>query len=77
MNNMFRYTTAAEEEEDDNGAVISDSEGDEDVEICDSSPHLTLPPEVWANVIECEYHICLISNYIAYVFNTNPSFYLR
>ena len=39
-------------------AVISDSEGEYDngiVENFDDSPHTTLPPEVWAAVINCEY----------------------
>ena len=50
---MAQYDTAAEQI-----AVISDSEGEDDdgiVEIFhDGSPHITLPPEVWAMVINCE-----------------------
>jgi len=54
---MAEYTTAAEDKE---VAVISDSEGEEEdngiVEnFDDGSPHITLPPEVWAAVINCEY----------------------
>ena len=79
FNNMDEYSTAATEDKE--VAVISDSEEEDSndgiVEILDGSPRITLPPEVWANVIECEYHTCLIYNYISYVFNTNPSFYLR
>jgi len=46
-------TTAGEEEE--KVAVISDSEGEDSIdETLDGSP-LTLPPEVWAMVINCEY----------------------
>ena len=54
----YSSTTAAEEEK---AVVISDSEGEDDnniVENLDGSPdqpNLTLPPEVWANVINCEY----------------------
>ena len=52
----YSSTTVAADKE---VAVISDSEGDDDdngiVEIFDDgSPHITLPPEVWAMVINCE-----------------------
>jgi len=45
-------------------AVISDSEGEDDdgivenlddLPLCVSTQSLSLPPEVWANVINCEY----------------------
>jgi len=58
---MYSSTTAAEDDKE--VAVISDSEGEDDdciVENLDDLPLLpqaTLPPEVWAAVIECE---CLI-----------------
>ena len=56
---MAEYSTAVVEEQ---VAVISDSEGDEEedgiVEIFDDG---TLPPEVWANIINCEY--CISINY--------------
>ena len=53
---MFKkYTTAAEEEED-KAAVISDSEGeDNDDGIVENFDSSTLPPEIWANIINCEY----------------------
>ena len=61
---MAEYsTTVAPDKE---VAVISDSEGEENDDndgmvenFYDGSPHITLPPEVWANVIDCEY--CCIS----------------
>ena len=63
---MAEYSTtiAAEEQV----AVISDSEGEDYddgiVEILDDSPPLpqplTLPPEVWANIINCEYCMCVL-----------------
>jgi len=53
MNNILKYITIAEEEE--KVAVISDSEEeDEFFECLDDSPHITLPPEVWAMVINCK-----------------------
>jgi len=59
---MAEYSTTAAEE-DKEAAVISDSEGEEDDGIVenfdDGSPHRTLPPEVWAMVINCEY--CCVS----------------
>ena len=56
---MVEYSSTAAEEDKD--VVISDS-GDNDgiVEILDGSPHIPLPPEVWAMVINCEYHIYFI-----------------
>ena len=60
---MAEYsTTVAPDKE---VAVISDSEEDDNaddgIENFDGSvPHITLPPEVWAMVINCEYHICFI-----------------
>ena len=60
---MAEYTTAAEDKE---VAVISDSEGEDDdniVENFDGSPQhqtFTLPPEVWANIINCEYIFVLL-----------------
>ena len=55
MADEYNSTTAVEEK----AAVISDSEGEDNddgiVEILDSSTHITLPPEVWANIINCEY----------------------
>jgi len=65
---MAKYSVTVSEEE--KVAMISDSEGEvEDgiVEICDDSPlppqSLTLPPEIWAMVINCEYCILLIAIY--------------
>lgn len=56
MADEYNSITAAEE---DKAAVISDSEGEEEdngiVENFDGSPHITLPPEVWAAVIDCKY----------------------
>jgi len=57
---MAEYsTTVAPDKE---VAVISDSEGEENDDndgmvenFYDGSPHITLPPEVWAMVINCEY----------------------
>ena len=55
---MAENSTTTAEEEEEKVAVISDSEGedneDRNVEILDGSPHITLPPEVWAMVINCE-----------------------
>jgi len=55
---MAEYSTTAAEEEDKVTVIISDAEGGEDddniVENFDGSPHITLPPEVWAAVINCE-----------------------
>ena len=52
----YSSTTVAPDKE---AAVISDSEEDNYdgmVEMFDDgSPHITLPPEVWAVVINCEY----------------------
>ena len=61
LNKMAEYSTTVAEDE--KVAVISDSEGEEEddgiVENFDGSPHVTLPPEVWAAVINCEYcYIC-------------------
>ena len=59
---MAEYSTNATEQE--KFAVIRDSEGDEDddgiVENFDGSSHITLPPEVWANIINCEYIFVLL-----------------
>jgi len=59
---MAEYSTTAAEE-DKEVAVISDSEGEDNddgmVDFDDGSPHLTLPPEVWASVINCEYVLYL------------------
>jgi len=56
---MAEYSTTTVAEDDKEVAVISDSEGEENedgiVENFDGSPNITLPPEVWANVINCEY----------------------
>jgi len=66
------YSTAAAEEQ---VTVISDSEEEDDddgiVEILDGSPqpHTTLPPEVWAMVINCEY--CTLINCNIFVYVTN------
>ena len=62
-------TSAAEE--DNKAAVISDSEGDEDEgmnENFDGSPDITLPPEVWAAVINCEYCCNILLIYTVHVF---------
>lgn len=51
---MDEYSTTATEDKE--VAVISDSEeedNDGSDETLDSSPRITLPPEVWAHVIEC------------------------
>ena len=58
---MDEYSTTATEEKE-QVAVISDSEGEDDgiVEIFYGSPHITLPPEVWANIINCEYCTCFL-----------------
>jgi len=55
---MVEYSTTTAEEE--QVAVISDSEGEDNDDgmvenFDDGSPHITLPPEVWAAVINCEY----------------------
>ena len=56
---MAEFSTTASEDKE--VAVISDSEEDADniVENFDGlpQPHSTLPPEVWAMVIDCEYCI--------------------
>ena len=62
---MAEYSTTAAEKE--KAALISDSEGEDDdniVEILDGSPHSTLPPEVWAMVIDCEFVFYLIAIYL-------------
>lgn len=51
LDKMAEYSTTAAEEEDKVTVIISDAEG---VENFDGSPHITLPPEVWAAVINCE-----------------------
>jgi len=76
MADEYSSTTAAEDDKD--VVVISDSEGEEEdngiVEFFyDGSPHITLPPEVWAAVINCEYHICFVYRSYIYV-DTEPSF---
>jgi len=54
--NMAENSTTTAGEEEEKVAVISDSEGEDSIdETLDGSPRITLPPEVWANVIECEY----------------------
>ena len=65
----YSSTTAAGEEQ---AAVISDSEVEDNddgiVEILDvGSPH-TLPPEVWAMVINCEFVFCLVAICLLYIF---------
>ena len=56
MADEYSSITAAEEQV---AVIISDSEGEDNddgiVENFDGSPHITLPPEVWAAVINCEY----------------------
>jgi len=72
---MDEYSTTATEDKE--VAVISDSEEeDSNDETFDGSPRITLPPEVWANVIECEYHTCLIS-IIYRTYLTRTPFLLR
>jgi len=62
---MTECITTAEQEK---VAVISDAEGEDNdgiVENFDGSPHINLPPEVWANIINCEYcNMCFV-----YIFN--------
>ena len=57
----YSSTTAAEEQV---AVIISDSEGEDNgiVENFDGSPHITLPPEVWAAVINCKYCCIYIIN---------------
>ena len=55
---MAEYSTTTAKEE--KVAVISDSEGEDNDDgivkiLQDGSPHITLPHEVWAAVINCEY----------------------
>ena len=56
---MAEYsTTVAPDKE--VAVIISDSEGEDNYDgivenFYDGSPHITLPPEVWAAVINCEY----------------------
>jgi len=64
-----KYSTTAAEEQ---VTVISDSEEEDNdgiVENLDGSPHITLPPEVWAMVINCEY--CTLINCNIFVYVTN------
>jgi len=65
MANEYSSTIAAEDDKE--VAAISDSEGEDDsiVENFDGSPHITLPAEVWANVINCEY----CNMFFVYIFN--------
>ena len=59
---MDEYSTTATEEKE-QVAVISDSEEEDNDgidETLDSSPRITLPPEVWANIINCEYCTCFL-----------------
>ena len=65
---MAEYSTNATEQEKFAVISLSDFKGDENdagiVENVDGSPHITLPPEVWAAVINCEYCILINCNSI-------------